>query len=154
MFKIEISDKGMWELYMESDYVVNNHYYKHVLCCKNIKICEFHSKETAKEVKEKLEQYLSKISFKKDIKNKILQNDDLIKLYKTIWQSKDVFHDRKEEEEKRLKDHKKSIKKLEKRKDLLLIQESNLKNQNKLLLEKIDKEKSRLYQIERRIIND
>ena len=83
-----------------------------------------------------------------------MENDDLIKLYKQIWQSKALFHERKEEAEKKLKYLKEAKKKLDKRKDSLLIQESNLKNQNKLLLEKIDKEKLRLYKIERRIIND
>jgi hypothetical protein len=121
---------------------------------KIITICEFHRGKTAKKVKEELEQYFSKKSFKKDIKNKILENDYLIKLYNQIWQSKALFHDRKEEAEKKLKYLKEAKKKLDKRKDSLLIQESNLKNQNTLLLEKIDKEKFRLYKIERRIIND
>jgi hypothetical protein len=117
-------------------------------------LCEFHRGKTAKKVKEELEQYFSKKSFKKDIKNKILENDDLIKLYNQIWQSKDSFHEWQEQKKKKLKDLKESTKKLDKRKDSLLIQESNLKNQNTLLLEKIDKEKFRLYKIERRIIND
>jgi hypothetical protein len=149
MFEVFMNQKGMWGVYIKGMYFVSP-----LLGYNIIKICEFHSEGTAKKVKEELEQYFSKKSFKKDIKNKILENDDLIKLYKQIWQSKALFHERKEEAEKKLKYLKEAKKKLDKRKDSLLIQESNLKNQNTLLLEKIDKEKSRLYKIERRIIND